>query len=150
MVGISDQVFLLNEPTKWFLHKFLAILDVIEDGTLENKVPAVDQDLGLAHGPDFFNQSSISHRHIVAGQVWLYAQECGCFVLLTEAFDQLGKVEISYVVAIVGQECLLAINILFYRLEPLTEVGVDAGVNESDRPVVNVRIEYSKILAAIG
>src|SRR5260370_19455497 len=78
VIRVGNELFFLNQPLEWFPDEVFTVLDVIEDCAIENKVSAIDHNLGLAQGFDFLNQSTIADRHAMTTQAGADAQKRRC------------------------------------------------------------------------
>src|SRR5262245_55844966 len=62
--------------------------------------------------------------------------------------DLVIKRQVGETIAVVGKKHILALQVLFDRLKPLSDIGRGAGVGESDVPIVDIAVEKLKVLAA--
>ena len=67
-----------------------------------------------------------------------------------EVGDVLVERQVAQAVGVVGQEHLLALQILAHAQQALADVGMQAGVDEGDAPVVDVARQQLDLLAALG
>jgi hypothetical protein len=62
----------------------------------------------------------------------------------------LGKGKIAEAVTVVGQEFILAVQVLFRRPEPLTDIRIDSRVSKGDAPIMNIAVIQLDFAAARG
>jgi hypothetical protein len=56
-------------------------------------------------------------------------------------FDLARQGKIGKTIAVARQKFFLPLKVGLYRLQPLTDVGIDAGVSKCNPPIVNIAIE---------
>ena len=78
----------------------------------------------------------------MAAETGSHTEECRGLLLLVKAFDKVRKVEVSQIVAVIGQKILILSQVLLNSLQSLTNIGLRARVNKRDCPVVDIRVEY--------
>src|SRR5215468_5498843 len=72
VVGISDQLPLVDEPLERPVDQFLFLADVVEDLEFENEVAVIDTHRAIIDGGNAGNQMGIpvEQRNHVIAQVW--------------------------------------------------------------------------------
>jgi hypothetical protein len=78
------------------------------------------------------------------------AEKSGRFLPFIEMIDELGKVKVGQIVAVVGEEDFFPLEIFLDGFQSLADVGVDACFRKGDGQVVNIGIEAFDHLASAG
>src|ERR1044071_9666243 len=129
---------LLHQAPERLHPQLLAFLHVVEDLPAQSEVAAVDAQGGVGRvlqlaevvlGVGVDDVEGLGHAH---------AEERGDLVALHEALDVGAEVEIGQTVRVVGQEHLVALDVLLHAAQALAAVRALAGVDEGDVPVVDV------------
>src|SRR5438874_1982614 len=143
IVGIADQLFLLQQPLERFANQFLSLLYIVEDAFLENEEAAVDPDRAVVYGINSHDQIGfvLLKRNQMIAEVRPDTDETGNFILLMKMVELLRQRKVSEAVTIVGQKFVFSVQIFFDSLQALTDIGVNPGVRESDSPVLDVAVE---------
>jgi hypothetical protein len=85
----------------------------------------------------------------VAAQTWSHTKESRRLVLAVKAFDEVGKVKIGQIVAVIGQKNFVFAQVFLDSFQSLADIRFGACVNKSDCPVVNIRVEHLQLFSAI-
>ena len=102
--------------------------------------------LSMAWMPDTRLPLPCFQRDQVIAEVGPHADEAGNLVLLVKVLQLLGQRQVGETIAVVGQKFLFALEILLHRLQPLSDVGIDARVREGNAPVVNIAVQQFQVL----
>src|SRR5262245_17436627 len=149
LVLVTDQLLLVDEPAERLFHQFLPVPHVSEDLGPEDEEAPVDPQAGLvdrAHAADHV----AVERNDVAALRRPHRQEAAHLVPPQEVLDVPVQRQVRQPVAVVRQEHRLSPEVGLDGLQPLPDVGGDAGVDERDVPVVDVAVEQAELLAALG
>ena len=138
VVLVGVELLFLNEAAEGGFDEFFIRLHVVEDFFFEDEVAAVDADVAATDGADGGDGAVGVGLDDVVGVGWAYGEECGDFSGVGEVLLVLGVGEIGEAVGVVGDEVVFVLEVFAYGVEALAHVGVDAGVDEGDVPVVDV------------
>src|SRR2546425_2393076 len=131
------------------MNEFLTGLDVVEYGPFEQEVAAVDPDVGIAKRFDFLHQPAATNRDVMTAHAGPDAQEGGRLLLLFEGLNQVRKMKVRQIVAVVRKEHFVAIQIFLNSLQPLADIRIRARVHERYRPVFDIAVKHFHIPAAV-
>ncbi len=115
VVNIGQQLLLIHKPLERFAHEFFVFPYVIEDLVFENEVSAVYPQVALIHRMDSRDQASIVQLNQVIAEPRLDAHKTSGPVVLPEMLDLLWERQVGEAVAVIGQEHIVAIEVVFYR-----------------------------------
>src|SRR4029077_12278735 len=150
VVLVSHQLLFGDQATEGFVNELLAFLQIFKNVLLESEESAVYAHIALVDVFDFGNQISAIQGNEVIAEIGTDTEKTGDFVMLPEVLDLLGKGEIGKTITVVGQEHLFAFEIFLDSFEALADVGGDAGVSESDAPIVDITIDEVDIFTTGG
>src|SRR6185503_2438047 len=148
VVAVRDQLLLADQALEGLIDELFAVLDVIENLTLEGKKAAIDPEICAAHVTNVTDERVVVQRNRMEALTRAHAEEAGDFVLPAELLDVLRQVEIREAIAVVGEEHLVVAEIASYRLEPLSDVRLQTGVGERDPPLIDVPTIQLYVFAA--
>src|SRR5581483_1413155 len=149
IVPVPEELPLPDEPGEWLDNEFLARLDVIEYLPAHNEVPAIDKEAGVADRAHTVDVTLRAHVDEVEALRWWHCDEGRDLVGCGKRVDHLGQVGVRQAVRVVGKEHLIVLNVLTDRDEPLTDVRMQAGIDEGDVPVFDVVVLEFEMLAAL-
>src|SRR6266446_224057 len=146
-MAICGQLLQLDEPLEGLLDELLALLEVIEDLSLEREEAPVDPEVGAPDVADVADEGVVGERDGMEALAGTDAEEAGDLALLAEVLEILRQRKIGEPVAVVGEEGRVVSEIAPHRLEALADVGVQTGVGERDLPLVDVPAVERDVLA---
>src|SRR6185436_14397346 len=150
-VSIGQELLLLDQATERLLHELFAGLHRLEDGPLEGEEPTVDPQAGFSGVPNLPDQAPLIHVDDVKRMARAHGQEARGHLAATEMVEIGRQVEIGETVRVVGHEDVVpVVEVTLHRLQALTEIGVQARVDEGDLPIVNVAAEQMDVFAALA
>src|SRR5215471_12257541 len=145
---VAHELLFGYEPLEGLHDQLFARLDVVENLLPEREESGVDEEVGLAHSRNGAHRIVGIERDHVKALGRLGAQEAGDLSAAHEAIDLVGKGEAAQSVGVVRQENLFAFQVLFDRLQPLSDVGLQARIDERDAPIRDVAALQLNFLAA--
>ena len=80
----------------------------------------------------------------------VHGEKRGNWLSLHEGIDVLGQWQVTEPIGVVGHEDRVIADVVLHSLQPLSDRGVDAGVDEGDPPVIDVRIEQLEVSPTVG
>src|SRR5579883_647210 len=137
-VLVGNELPLLDEALKWLLHQLFSLFNVVENLPLEDEESPVDPDIRAIDIADSVDRAVLNRGDDVERLGRLHRHETGYLVAATEVVEQSGKMQIGQSVGIVGQEDVLAGQMLLNRFQTLADVGAEAGIHEGNCPVLDV------------
>ena len=128
---MAHKLFGSDQSSKRLLHQLFARFNVLKNRPLEHEIPPVDPHIRLGGGLNLFDLPVGAERDVVAASAWPDAQESRGLVLLLKRADQIRKIKIREIVAIVGEKHFFTIQIFLDGLESLANIGVGAGIRKT-------------------
>src|SRR5580704_6642470 len=95
------------------------------------------------------NASAIRFDKMEAG-LWHHAHKRSNFSAIPVIPDDVREGNIRQAIRVIGQEHFFAFELLFDRLQPLTDIGGQPGINKRDAPVMDVLLQELDILPPSG
>src|SRR3954453_16685758 len=110
LVAIRDQLARRDQPAERLLDELLTLLEVVEDVVAEDQVAAVDPQGAVVHRPDAGDRPVRVRLEDVGGEARLDGEHAGDLALALDALDARLERRVRDLVAVVGQEGLLALE----------------------------------------
>ena len=76
----------------------------------------------------------------MAAQTRPHTKESRRLVLAVKTFDEVGKVKIGEIIAVIGEKNFVFAQIFLNSFQPLADIRFGACVNKSDCPVVDIEL----------
>jgi len=138
---MRDQLLLLNQTLKRLLYEFLAVAHVLKNFLAKDEVSAVDAHAGARYLANLLDGAIGIRRDDVVAEARAHADETCCLFLFFEATDQIREGQVDEPIRVVRKEHLFAMQLFLDGFQSHADVGIDAGVGESDVPVMDVAME---------
>src|SRR3954453_3459816 len=149
LVAIRDQLARRDQPAERLLDELLTLLEVVEDVVAEDQVAAVDPQGAVVHRPDVGDRPVGVRLEDVGGEARLDGEHARDLALALDALDARLERRVRDLVAVVGQEGLLALEMAADAPQPLADRRRPARVDERDPPVLDVALEQLDLAAAL-
>jgi hypothetical protein len=130
-------------------HQFLAHIDVPENLIPKDEEAAVYPNVRLAQSGDLADVTVWRYPDDVEACSGLNQEQRPNGLGSAELFDHQREIEIAQAVTVVGQKHFFTLYVRLYRFEALTNRGVDARLNKSYGPVVDVSIDKANLFASL-
>ena len=125
-----------DQALEWRLDQFIAVAHVVEDLLSEDEEAAVDPEIGVLAGADALDLPARPHVDQMQAERRPHRSEAGDLSARAEGLDHFRQIDIGKAVTVVGEEHLLACDMLAHGPQPLADIAPDAGVDHGDAPVL--------------
>ncbi len=144
------QLALFDQALEGLLDEVLAFADVVEELTPEDEEAGVDPEIERRHVLHVRRLMGFVERDDVEVVSRAGGEEEPDVVARFERLDHLGERRVREAVPVGGEEHLVVVEVRLHLLQALADDGVEPGVDERDRPVVDVALEQLDPLAAVA
>src|SRR5262249_34096486 len=149
LVAVRVQLPALDEASKGLVDKFVAWLDDVEDASAEDEEAAVDPDVGATERVDRVHDAAVIGCDDVVLSPRLYRDEQPGGPAPFQRCDHVVERSVGEPVAVRRKEDLVVADVPLHPLQPLADGGVHAGVDEGDRPAIDVLSEELDITTSV-
>ena len=125
-----------DQALEWRLDEFITVAHVVEYLLAEDEEAAVDPEIGVLAGADALDLPARPHVNQMQAERRPHRGEAGDLSARAEGLDHFRQIDVGKTVAVVGEEHLLARDMLAHRPQPLADIAPDAGVDHRDAPVL--------------
>ena len=139
----------LDEARKRLINELVALLDGVEDGPPKDEETAVDPDVGARERIDGAHDAALVRLDDVVLDAGPHGDEESGLPLTLERLDHVVERRVREPVAVGREERRIVTDVGLHQLQPLPDRGVQAGVDESDCPVLDVACEELNVAAAV-
>src|SRR6185437_7423708 len=137
-VGVGEHPALLREGGAGVADEVAVLRDVVEDLRTEDEVAAVLPQLHLGQRADGGDAVVLADGDAVERRLGRHGHQRPDGIARLEDVDHVVERQVGEDVGVVGEEHLLALDVLAHPAEPLADRAVEARVHERDLPVLDV------------
>jgi len=138
-----------GQPRECVADQVLTLVQDVEDLLLDDEEPSVDPDVQVDRRPQPGDPGIGAELDCVERRLRRHREQARGDVAGHHVVDDLVHRRVGQHVAVVGQEGVIVLQEGPDPAQPLTDRGVDAGVDEGDLPLADVGVEELDVLAAL-
>src|SRR6516164_6843380 len=106
---ISQKLVRLSQALEKLNDKLLALFHILENLWPEQKITAIDPQIGAVPSPDRAHPALLLYIGHMVGKLRAYGEETGKFAAFLKPVQHVGQVDIAQAVGIIGEENFLAL-----------------------------------------